>query len=141
MGALRSSDGAFALGEMASHTSNAGRIYFPSGTPDPGDVRDGMLDIPGSVMREVEEETGLTPAEYRTGGHWDCIDTGTSIAMIRILQVDMPGEALRAKIEANLARQTVARIMCNPSRAQAKRHIRCDAALRHGFSGNVAGRT
>ncbi len=71
MGALRASDGAFALGEMASHTSNAGRIYFPSGTPDPGDVRDGMLDIPGSVMREVEEETGLKPAEYRTGGHWD----------------------------------------------------------------------
>ena len=68
----------------ASHTSNAGRIYFPSGTPDPDDVRDGMLDIPGSVMREVEEETGLTPAEYRTGGHWDCIDTGASIAMIRI---------------------------------------------------------
>ena len=27
-----------------------------------------MLDIPGSVAREVEEETGLTPAEYRTGG-------------------------------------------------------------------------
>jgi 8-oxo-dGTP pyrophosphatase MutT (NUDIX family) len=105
MGALRSSDGAFALGEMASHTSNAGRIYFPSGTPDPDDVRDGMLDISGSVMREVEEETGLTPADYHTGGHWDCIYTGASIAMIRILQVDMSGEALRAKIEANLAGQ------------------------------------
>src|SRR5215469_8543675 len=31
MGALRSSDGAFVLGEMAQHTANAGRIYFPSG--------------------------------------------------------------------------------------------------------------
>ena len=105
MGALRSSDGAFALGVMGSHTANAGRVYFPSGTPDLDDVRDGMLDIPGSVVREVEEETGLTPAEYRAGAHWDCISTGAAIAMIQILQVDMSGEELRARIEANLAAQ------------------------------------
>jgi 8-oxo-dGTP pyrophosphatase MutT (NUDIX family) len=106
MGALRSSDGAFALGEMGGHTANAGRIYFPAGTPDLDDIRDGMFDVSGSVVREVEEETGLTPADYRAGQDWDCIDTGTSIALIRVLEVDMPGEALRAKIEANLARQT-----------------------------------
>src|SRR5579863_5444436 len=29
MGALRCTDGAFVLGEMAADTSNAGRIYFP----------------------------------------------------------------------------------------------------------------
>ena len=32
MGALLCADGAFVLGEMGQHTSNAGRIYFPSGT-------------------------------------------------------------------------------------------------------------
>ena len=48
----------------------------------------------------------MTPADYRAGIHWDCVDTGATIAMIRILQVDMPGEALRERIEANLARQT-----------------------------------
>jgi hypothetical protein len=31
--------------------------------------------------------------------------SGATIAMIRVLHVDMPGEALRARIEANLARQ------------------------------------
>jgi 8-oxo-dGTP pyrophosphatase MutT (NUDIX family) len=105
MGALLSSDGAFVLGEMGQHTANAGRIYFPSGTPDPDDVKGAMLDIEGSIAREVEEETGLIPADYKAAAHWDCIFTGVAVAMMQILQVDMPGEALRARIEANLARQ------------------------------------
>jgi 8-oxo-dGTP pyrophosphatase MutT (NUDIX family) len=105
MGALRASDGAFVLGEMGQHTSNAGRIYFPSGTPDLDDIRDGTVDIAGSVAREVEEETGLTSADYRPGAHWDCVVSGSAIAMIRMLDVDLPGEALRARIEANLAAQ------------------------------------
>jgi 8-oxo-dGTP pyrophosphatase MutT (NUDIX family) len=106
MGALRASDGAFVLGEMAEHTANAGRIYFPAGTPDLDDIRDGIVDIPGSVAREAEEETGLAPADYRAASDWCCIDTSQSLAMIRTLQADLPGEALRARIEANLARQS-----------------------------------
>lgn len=106
MGALRASDGAFVLGEMGAQTANGGRIYFPSGTPDLDDVRDARLDIPASVAREVEEETGLAPHEYRAAPHWDCIYTGAALAMIRTLDVDMPGVELRAKIEANLARQS-----------------------------------
>jgi 8-oxo-dGTP pyrophosphatase MutT (NUDIX family) len=105
MGALRCSDGAFVLGEMGQHTANAGRIYFPSGTPDLDDISAGAVDMSGSVAREVEEETGLTPADYRAGPHWDCVVSGAAIAMIRMLNVDSSGEALRARIEANLARQ------------------------------------
>jgi len=105
MGALRCADGAFVLGEMSSHTANAGRIYFPGGTPDLDDVFDGTLDIAGSVARETEEETGLKPSDYRAAPYWDCVVTGPAIAMIKTLHVDMPGEDLRARIEANLARQ------------------------------------
>jgi 8-oxo-dGTP pyrophosphatase MutT (NUDIX family) len=106
MGALRTNDGAFLLGEMAAHTANGGRIYFPSGTPDPDDLRDGMVDIAGSVAREVEEETGLTPADYSPHQCWHCIVSGPLIAMIRILDVPMSADALRARIEANLATQS-----------------------------------
>jgi 8-oxo-dGTP pyrophosphatase MutT (NUDIX family) len=105
MGALRCADGAFVLGEMGSHTSNAGRIYFPSGTPDLDDIRDGAVDISGSVARELEEETGLAPGDYRSEADWHCVYTGPAVAMIRILHVDMAGDALRTRIEANLARQ------------------------------------
>jgi 8-oxo-dGTP pyrophosphatase MutT (NUDIX family) len=106
MGALRSSDGAFLLGEMGAHTANAGRIYFPAGTPDPDDVSDGRLDLAGSIVREVAEETGLDAADYTMDTHWSCVFAGPSIAMIRILQVDITGEALRLRIEANLGQQT-----------------------------------
>jgi 8-oxo-dGTP pyrophosphatase MutT (NUDIX family) len=105
MGALRCADGAFVLGVMGQHTSNAGRVYFPSGTPDLDDIRDGALDIPGSVERELEEETGLAPGDYRSDADWHCISTGTAVAMIRILHVDMTGDALRRRIEGNLAAQ------------------------------------
>src|SRR5882672_8609076 len=105
MGGLLCVDGAFVLGEMGPHTANAGRIYFPSGTPDLDDVRDGAVDISGSVARELEEETGLAPADYRGEVDWHCISTGSAVAMICILRIDLPGEALRARIEASLALQ------------------------------------
>ena len=105
MGALRCADGAFVLGEMAPHTSTAGQVYFPSGTPDPDDISGGALDMAGSVEREVAEETGLAAADYRADAHWDCVVSGAAVAMIRILNVDAPGEALRERIVANLARQ------------------------------------
>jgi 8-oxo-dGTP pyrophosphatase MutT (NUDIX family) len=107
MGALRSSDGAFVLGEMAAHTANAGRIYFPAGTPDLDDLKDGAVDIAGSVARETEEETGLKPSDYSAARHWDCVVSGSLVAIIQILNVDMPGDALRARIEANLAKHAL----------------------------------
>ena len=105
MGALRAADGAFVMGEMAGHTANAGRIYFPAGTPDLDDLKGGAVDIAGSVVREVEEETGLTPADYQLEAHWDCVVTNASVAMMRLLHVGMRGEDIRARIEANLAAQ------------------------------------
>jgi len=105
MGALRCADGAFVLGEMGPHTSTAGRIYFPAGTPDPDDIVGDRVDIAGSVTRELEEETGLKPADYQAAAHWDCITAGAAIALIRILDVARSAETLRATIEANLARQ------------------------------------
>ena len=62
-GAIRASDGAFVLGVMGPQTANAGKIYFPAGTPDPGDVVGQEVDLAGSVRREIAEETGLGPGD------------------------------------------------------------------------------
>ena len=57
------------------------------------------------VAREVEEETGLMPADFVAEPHFDCVFTGVAVAMMQLLHVDLPGEILRRRIEANLAQQ------------------------------------
>jgi len=105
MGALRGSDGVYVLGEMGEHTANAGRIYFPAGTPEPADVARGRVDMVSNVAREVEEETGLTRADYRAASRWHCVETGATIALMRILECDRPAEAVKHRIEAALKTQ------------------------------------
>lgn len=106
MGALRSRDGAFVLGEMGSHTANPGRIYFPAGTPDPSDVANGMLDMAAGIAREIVEEVGLVPSDYVAAPDWSVIVDGQRIALIRVLQSPLPAAALRDKIMAEIAKQT-----------------------------------
>ena len=105
MGALRGSDGGFILGEMAAHTANAGKIYFPAGTPDPGDISGGSVDLLGSVIREMEEETGLTPADFAAGAGWFTVLAGPRIAQMKLLQARAPAEELRERIVNFLATQ------------------------------------
>jgi len=102
MGALRGSDGVFLLGEMAAHTANGGRVYFPAGTPEPADVVRGRVDMAANVAREVAEETR---ADYRAAARWHCVEVGASVALMRLLDVDMPAAALKQRIEETLATQ------------------------------------
>jgi 8-oxo-dGTP pyrophosphatase MutT (NUDIX family) len=104
MAALRASDGAYILGQMAGHTANPGKVYFPAGTPDPGDVLpDGTVDLAGSVLRELEEETGLTAGDVEVTGNWDVVFAGGRTAMMREVRVPMSAEELRSRIRAFLA--------------------------------------
>jgi 8-oxo-dGTP pyrophosphatase MutT (NUDIX family) len=106
MGALRASDGAFLVGVMAAHTANAGRIYFPAGTPDQDDIRGSIVDLEQNVVREVAEETGLTPHDFIPRFGWVAVVEGTRIALFKILDVDAVGVELRAHILDHLRRET-----------------------------------
>ena len=104
-GALRAADGAFLLGVMAAHTANAGKIYFPSGTPDLNDVSGDRVDLFGSVMRELAEETGLAAGDVTPTSGWHAVFAGPRIGIMKILHAAVPASALRDRIRAFLATQ------------------------------------
>ena len=105
MGAVRSRDGAFVLGVMAPYTSNPGAIYFPSGTPEPDDLKGDEVDLDGSLWREMAEETGLREDELSPEPGWLAVDAGPRFALIRMLHTRRTGDDIAAQIRGYLARE------------------------------------
>jgi 8-oxo-dGTP pyrophosphatase MutT (NUDIX family) len=106
MGALQGADGGYVLGRMASWTANAGRVYFAAGTPDPEDVTaTGAVDLDGSVMRELGEETGLGADDVTAAPGWHAVFIGLRIALMRPLMAELEAGELAERIRAHLARE------------------------------------
>jgi 8-oxo-dGTP pyrophosphatase MutT (NUDIX family) len=102
--AIAAADGAFLLGVMGPHTANAGRIYFPCGTPDPDDIVGKRVDLDASVRRELKEETGLDIAEFAAEPGWSTVIDLPLIAHIKVLRSGQSAETLRARVLDHLAR-------------------------------------
>lgn len=98
MAALRARDGAYLLGVMSAHTANAGRVYFAAGTPDRGDIVDGQVDLLGSVVRELSEETGLTVEDVAIGEGWTAVLGASNVAFMRPVMIDCPARDARQLI-------------------------------------------
>jgi 8-oxo-dGTP pyrophosphatase MutT (NUDIX family) len=105
LGALRASDGSFLLGVMNTHTLNAGKIYFPTGVPDPSDIVGGMVDLAASVRREMAEETGLHADAYEAEAGWYCVLAMPYIAHFKVLRAHDTAVAVCGRIRAHLAHE------------------------------------
>jgi hypothetical protein len=103
MAALQSSDGAFLLGEMAAHTSNAGSVYFAAGTPDPSDVFGGRVDLAASARRELQEETGISADEVVIAADWILVYAPPRMACMRIMRINEPAQSVKARVDSFLA--------------------------------------
>jgi pyridoxine kinase len=103
--AIQSSDGAFLLGVMGEHTFNAGKAYFPCGTPDANDIIDGKIDLEHSVRRELLEETGLAMDDFTPEPGWTMVVDGSLIGQIKVLRARESAKALHARILAFLRRE------------------------------------
>lgn len=111
LGALRAADGAFVLGVMGGHTANAGRAYFPAGTPDPADVTpNDEVDLLGSAVRELHEETGLGPETYTVDDGWTVVEAGRMVALFRPIRLHEDAATIKRMIVAHLARDADAEL-------------------------------
>jgi 8-oxo-dGTP pyrophosphatase MutT (NUDIX family) len=88
---------------MGPHTFNGGRIYFPCGTPDPGIIVDGKVDLDLSLRRELKEETGLDMTGFDAEPGWTMSIDGALIAQIKVLRSNESATSLRERILAYLA--------------------------------------
>ncbi|ACB94321.1 NUDIX hydrolase [Beijerinckia indica] len=105
MAALVSADGAFMLGQMNLHTANPGRVYFPAGTPDPEDLRGTIIDLEGSVLRELEEETGLGPADVTIEPGWTLVFDLPRLACMKRVRSPLSAQALQEHFARFIAPQ------------------------------------
>ena len=104
--ALRSADGAFLVGEMASTTANAGLITFPCGTPEPADVdASGRLDLAGNLGRELLEETGIGIGEVDAEPGWTMVRDRCYLALLKLVAAREDADVVRARIRRHLARE------------------------------------
>ncbi len=102
-----SADGAVIFGEMAAHTSNAGQVYFPCGTPDRDDVIGGKVDLLHSCTRELKEETGFDAAEFSAEPGWHIVELPSRIVAVKLLRSRHDAETLRAQALAHLRSETL----------------------------------
>ena len=104
MAALRSADGAFLLGEMGAHTASGGMSYFPAGTPDRNDIVGDAVDLAGSVVRDLREETGIALAREELAPTWTIVRLGGRVACMKPVQLAARADEVVAQVEAFLAR-------------------------------------
>jgi hypothetical protein len=102
--ALRSADGAYLLGEMASYTAGAGRTYFCCGTPEPTDIgADGTIDLDDNLSRELLEETGIAMTEFDVRPGWIVVRDRCFLGFMKPLVARQSAEELRERIRRHIA--------------------------------------
>jgi 8-oxo-dGTP pyrophosphatase MutT (NUDIX family) len=97
------SDNALVLIRMASHTVNAGRVYFAAGSFEPQDFRGGVAEIDFNMMREVGEETGLDLAGCERDPIYHLRSSEGASVIFRRYYLDEPAEAVAERIRAFVA--------------------------------------
>jgi 8-oxo-dGTP pyrophosphatase MutT (NUDIX family) len=93
---VRSGDGHLLFGRMAAHTAASGRVYPMAGTPDMEDVKDGKLDIEGSIVRELMEEAGLEASDAHREPGYLLVEDGGMCSLNAVFTFDAPSRELKA---------------------------------------------
>jgi 8-oxo-dGTP pyrophosphatase MutT (NUDIX family) len=101
---IRSADDAVLLGRQRPGNINAGLAYLPGGFIDTRDVdAAGRVDIRASVLREVEEETGMATRDLAARDGFLVTFTGQQISIAVEILADAPARELVGRCGARIA--------------------------------------
>lgn len=104
---IRSGEGHIVLGRQRAGNINSGLTYLPGGFIDERDVGErGVIDIEGSILREVQEETGLSGGDYLVQPGYILTLDGPMLSMAREIVSPLPAEGLRRRILDHFAGDT-----------------------------------
>lgn len=111
VGVIVSNDNTLIAGRMASSTAAAGRVYFPAGSFDEGDVRNEIIDIEGNMRREVLEETAIDLADAQGfDSSIYLVTADCSIALFRRYYFDLSSQELLARIRRHIAAELISEL-------------------------------
>lgn len=101
---IRSAEGHVILGRQRAGNINAGLAYLPGGFIDARDVTPaGTIDIAASILRELGEETGLSPSDFRIAPGFLLTRWGALMSFALELVSPLPADALRQRIMEHIA--------------------------------------
>jgi 8-oxo-dGTP pyrophosphatase MutT (NUDIX family) len=103
---LVAGDNALVAIRMASHTVNAGRVYFAAGSFEPVDFRDGLVDVDFNMIREVREETGLDIAGAARGRRYYAMSTASGTVIFRRYRETASADDIARRVSAFVAGET-----------------------------------
>ncbi len=100
---ITTADGAVILGRQRPGRINSGLTYLPGGFIDQRDVlADGRIDIAGSILRELREETGLGPADGAAAPGFLLARAAHQASFVLTFEARANADALTALIMARL---------------------------------------
>lgn len=99
---VHTADNALLYGRMAPHTLNAGKIYPPGGSLEMKDVTaDGRVDVMGSLIRELAEETGLDATNAEKAELLAVFD-GPRLSVAQVFRFAQPADTLAEEVRRYL---------------------------------------
>lgn len=100
---IRTLDGGVVIGRQRGGQINSGLTYLPGGFFDDRDVSaDGSIDLAGSVLRELEEETGLGVYDGSVAPGLIVTRAGHQLSFAISFFAALPADALVDRINARL---------------------------------------
>ena len=101
---IRSAEGHVILGRQRAGNINAGLAYLPGGFIDARDVTPaGTIDIAASILRELHEETGQSPSDFRIVPGYLLTRWNALLSFGLELVSPLPADALRERIMQHIS--------------------------------------